>query len=251
MKKKVLFQEIGLVEDELIKEADQYYKRKTNKMSWLKVLSIAACLVLLLGITLSNQNPSGSIKLPLSTGNVSVKYVNNPPISKQSYDLRILKEDEIFSDSSLVIFKGTIDSIKNIELNFGGEVEYNSIATIKVDKVYRGTCQPGDLLKVLIDCPIGKKNMWVEDSDTVSAMREGMTGIFLPTVYKDDMYMEINSTKLFYKDLTDYGFGDGLQYAFLNTKNGLIFSKTTYPSLADSTSLADVEKFIKAGLSTK
>ena len=41
---------------------------------------------------------------------------------------------------------------------------------------------------------------------------------------------------------------DGLQYAFLETESGLVFSKETYESIADVTTLNEVEEYIQTML---
>ncbi len=44
------------------------------------------------------------------------------------------------------------------------------------------------------------------------------------------------------------GFLDGLQYAFLETESGLVFSQETYESIADVTTLNEVEEYIQTML---
>jgi len=77
-------------------------------------------------------------------------------------------------------------------------------------------------------------------------MREGMTGIFLPIQYAESYARKQNGTKLYYKDIADYGIMDGERYVFLETENGLVFSKGDYPSISNAKTLDEVETYIKS-----
>ena len=50
------------------------------------------------------------------------------------------------------------------------------------------------------------------------------------------------------RDLAGYGFADGERFAFLETENGLIFSKEAYSSIANATTLAEIEDYIETML---
>ncbi|HHX56287.1 MAG TPA: hypothetical protein GX705_08060 [Clostridiales bacterium] len=181
--------------------------------------------------------------LPNSTGNVSVSYVDKfPSVSKLS-DLVWLTEDEIINEEEADIFKGQIKNIKNIEMDFDGMTEYRSIAKIKVDKVYRGEVREGDTVSILLPCPINT-DVWVEDTGVVSAMREGLTGIFMPIKYNEDSYIEMNKAKIHLKDLTEYGFFDGERYAFIEASDELIFARWAFESIKDANSLEEIEQYI-------
>ena len=80
-------------------------------------------------------------------------------------------------------------------------------------------------------------------------MKSGMTGIFMPVLYNDENSIwKQNNACLVKKDIAEYGLLDGLQYAFLETESGLVFSKETYESIADVTTLNEVEEYIQTML---
>ena len=56
--------------------------------------------------------------------------------------------------------------------------------------------------------------------------------------------MEIGAS-LDKRDLADYDFVDGERYAFLETDSGLVFSRWAYASIADATTLDEVEEYIE------
>ena len=112
-----------------------------------------------------------------------------------------------------------------------------------MDAVYRGNCSPGTIASVVIPCPINSE-VWVEDTGVVSAMRPGMSGIFMPMVYDTSSIYSENGATLYWQDLAPYGFSDGERFAFLKTDQGLVFARDAYPSLANATTLDAVEQFI-------
>lgn len=77
-------------------------------------------------------------------------------------------------------------------------------------------------------------------------MKAGMTGIFMPMVYDDEtaMWLE-NGASLDQRDLAEYGFADGERYAFLEKGSGLVFNRGAYASIADATTLDEVEEYIE------
>jgi len=111
--------------------------------------------------------------------------------------------------------------------------------------VYRGNCNENDTISVLLPCPISS-HIWTEDSDTVSSMREGMTGIFMPIQYTESYTRIENGTTLYMKDIADYGLMDGQRFAFLETEKGLVFSKWAYESISNASTLDEVETYIQS-----
>ena len=71
-----------------------------------------------------------------------------------------------------------------------------------------------------------------------------MEGIFMPWIYDDESYMEINGAKLMFSDLASCGLADGMRWAFLSTDQGVIFERSAYPGAKDATCLDDIEAYI-------
>ena len=243
------------------------YKKKAKKPRWIKWGAMVACFAVIVVTAVSilpnylNQQgvappdnspimPSDNSTIALSDGstNVVVRYIDEAPMISTLSDLQLLTEEEVFSTSDMAIFKGIVLEIKSIEVDFNGEKEYRAIAQIEVEEVFQGSCGTGETVSVLLPCPISEE-IWVEDTDVVSAMRIGMTGIFMPVLYNDENSIwEQNNARLVKKDIAEYGFLDGLQYAFLETESGLVFSRGTYKSIADVTTLNEVEEYIQTML---
>ena len=249
MKSEKLLDKIGSIDNNLVYHAvnDARPKKKSNRFKW---GAIAACLaiVLIAGVVSVNQRVN---RIPLSNNvtNVTAYYTDSPFIFTNSSESLIpLTEEELFTTFDLAIFKGTVSEIRNIVVNFDGDKTYRAIAKIEVEKVYHGPCNEGDTISVMLPCPI-LKGFWVTDTNTVSAMKAGTTGIFMPMIYDDEnSFWEQNGAKIDKRELADYGFADGERYAFLQTENGLVFSREAYSSIANATTLDEIEEYIEAML---
>ena len=149
----------------------------------------------------------------------------------------------MFTYFDTAIFKGTVTEIENIELSFNGEKAYRAIARIRVEAVYRGSCQEGEEVSILLPCAIDTDTK-VTDTEVVSAMRVGMHGIFMPMIYEETSYWEQNGARLALKDLAPYGLPDGERYAFLEIGDGLVFARWAYESISDAATLEDIETYI-------
>lgn len=212
----------------------------TSKRSFLIVAGIMAFVVLTVLIPLFGNN---QIPLPHATGNISARIVREPLdfLSSQS-DLVWFTEEELFALPT-VIFKGTIERIDNIEIDFNGVKNYHAIAHIKIDKVYRGDLDIGQTITTLLPCPISE-GMWVSETEVISSIRVGSTGIFMPTLYDDSFYYQQNGATLILTDLAPYGFSDGQRFAFIDNSDEIIYDHFAYESLSSVKSLEDIEIYL-------
>ena len=235
---------ISHIDNKYIDEALNYKKNK--KITWIKFGAVAACFAVIIFVLSKPNLPDKQFVLSDNSYNVTVKYINRVPFdnTSTSYMLAYYTEEELFSDNT-DIFKGKILSVDNIVMDFNGEKLYRAIAQIKIEKVYRGSCDKGDTVSVMLPCPI-TEGVWVEDTDTVCAMKEGMTGIFMPIFYtEENSFLEYNNARLVQKDIADYGFPDGMRYAFLETEDGLIFDRGSYETISDAKTLDEVEEYVE------
>lgn len=243
MKKETLFEILGDIDETYVKGAKEPMK-KAKKWNWKVLAAIAACLILAAAIGIPMlHNQENALELSDASWGVTVKYIDNAPMTNTNGDLAWLTEEELFSSFDTDIFKGTITKIENIVMDFNGSKDYRAIAEIEIQEVYRGACQENDVVSVLLPCPIAD-GVWVEDTETISAMKAGMTGIFMLIAYDDTSVREENGAKLALKDIADYGFADGSRYAFLETEDGLVFAKWAYESIADATTLEQIENYV-------
>ncbi len=217
-----------------------------HRRKYKKKYAVPMAAVILFGIVIGTFliNISSTIELPNSTGNVKVQYVKNTPDVRIQNDLVQLTEDELFHKYNTSIFKGEVKDIQNIKIDFGsGNKHYQAIASIKVDEVYRGNEKTGDIVRVLLPCPVNS-DIWVEDTGVVSQVRVGTVGIFMPKKYDDNDYWEESGSRLILKDISGYGFMDGERFAFLQTKNGIIYADWAYPSVSEVSTLDELKGYV-------
>ena len=225
--------------------------RKEKKMSKVFAAFLAAA-ALLCGavITLTNvsmskgQKEGNMIALSDASYGVTAEVVENPeqpmmPMLK----LLELSEPELFSHWPTVIVRGRVTNIRNIRLTAADDISVTrAVVTVKPSKVLRGSAASD--VTILVSCPIDGRFL-MEDTETVSAIRVGMEGIFMVLPYGDDECWELENASLRWKDLADYSFPDGRRYAFLDTGSGLLYADWAYPGLAGAATLDDVEAYVE------
>lgn len=247
MKGKDLLNKIELADPAFVEEADRAPKIQNNR--WLKWVSMAACVcVLAIGIIILKNNFKITDEQDVrKIGDVTVSKIDDmqgiPYISKSL--LVSLTEDEIFSKTNLVIARGKVTKIENIEMNFGGYIKvYRAIATVKIDKVIKGKLKTGSSMDILLPTAIAP-GVYVEDTGIISQLRVGMEGIFMPCENEKDAYIEYYGVPLMARELARYGLPDGMRFAFLATEKGLVFEKgTTYQRISNARTLEDIEEYI-------
>ncbi|MCT4785910.1 hypothetical protein ACFQO8_02850 [Exiguobacterium aestuarii] len=236
-----LLQLLGEVDDHHIEESMVIERRPYQRLKWGAgvVLAVAA------GFMLFTSNIWNE-RIPLSTDSTanSVHIIDESEIRQgtSQENLMDMTEDELFSRWNPVVVKGTVENIRHIEIDFNGELEYQSLLTIQVSDVYHGDVQTGQELVVRADA-IGRAEQ-AEHIDVISHVRQGMEGIFMPIPYDDEFIWEQNGETLRLKDIADYGFPDGERYLFLDTPSGLLFEREAYPSLQDMNSLDEIERWM-------
>ena len=212
------------------------------------IAAAAVCLVLAFtaGIWAVKYRAS-QIKLSDNSVHVTARYTEYDPKSEACERLVQLTEEELFSEDNTAVFKGTVSEIRNVDLRFNRAKSYCAIAEIKVEKVYRGPCGVDSTVAVMV--PTGHIDVNAQPKKTllgtVSAMRVGMTGIFMPYMFDENSVWEENGAKLSKRDLAEYGFGDCTRFAFLETKKGLLFDRNTYESMADAEELGEIEEYVQ------
>ncbi|MCT4794901.1 hypothetical protein [Exiguobacterium alkaliphilum] len=233
---------MGDVDDRFVEESMEVGKKKQRNWRWIGGLIVAAA------VTLFAVNWDGFKELiPLSdsSSNMSVAYIDEADIDvgMSSANLVEMSEDELFSKWDPAVVRGVVKQIDHIELDFNGQTEYQSIVTIGVTDTYQGVVEQGSDINVLTVTGAGSEVLQSEAS-VVSELRLGMEGIFIAVPYDDTFVWKQNGATLQLSDISDYGFPDGERYMFLNTDEGLVFSRDAYPSLRGAETLDDIEVFM-------
>ncbi len=227
------------LDDKYLISAKSLRKRKKVGKN---LLAVAACAVVLIGAGIWYSRDNQMIELPRSSDDVSAMYVSFVPESDEIVSLVPLTENEIFNKNNTTIIRGTVNEVRNIEIDFAGEKEYRAIASIEVNKVLRGDCIVGETITMLLPGPVyGKFN--TQENEVISAIKKGVEGIFMPVKFDQNSVIKENGVELYERDLADYGLLDGSRYAFLDIGN-IIYSKDSFSGLADVDSLDAIEDYI-------
>lgn len=238
MKQEEFFEMLEHLDEKYVVEAEEPVKKSRRKVrKYAVVLGLAAaCLCLFV---------FGGRRIELSrySKGVRASYAFFVPSIGVEACLVQLTEEELFTEWSDIIVKGTVKKIDNIKLNFNGDTMYRALADIQVEKVYHGKCTEGKTIRVLLP---GAVTAGIHSSimDTLGRLEVGMTGIFMPRAYGIDSVYQSNGAILYLGDLAPYGFGDGIRFAFLETKDGLVFDESAYVGAQGAHNLEDIEAYI-------
>lgn len=242
MRGKELFEKITNIDNDIITRTSAVNKKR--KLTYIKWASIVACFAIII-IGVYSILPKGNIIFEDENVTVQAVDFSKTLITSSSADLVMLTEEEIFNGYNTDIFKGTVTDIQNIEIDFDGEVVYRSIVTISVQDVYRGGLQTDEEVTILLPIPIDVNGYWVSDTDVVSQINVGMTGIFMPLVLNDESAMwQENDVWFDKRGIVDYGLLDGERYVFLENEKGLVFAEWAFESISDAQTLDDIEEYI-------
>lgn len=204
----------------------------------------AAALVLTIGLSSLNQKGNGDVLY--AKDGVTITALDGVPEmpSNAGMSTMIFNEEEVFSMFDTVAFMGTVKDVKNISMDFDGIKHYRALATIKVEKVYDGNLTVGETISAMLPGPVDTGNVMGADFNITRAMKPGERGIFMPLVYSSDEVWEENGKVLYMKDFARYAIIDTVRFAFMETEEGLLFERGTFPSIKDAKTLEEVEAYI-------
>lgn len=226
-------------------------KKRAVRLIWGAVA--AACLCVIVGaaamIPRFGRGQTGPLPGPIVLSEKTTAKVSygreKGAVSSAKGDLVYLTEEEMFARENQYVFRGWVSSLTTITIDFNGYKEARCIATVAIEKVYRGDI-PADTQQItmLLPCAIDMAGMTREDTGIIIQLRSGMEGIFMPLVYGDDSRMEYNGAVLMMRDLASCGLGDGMRWAFLAADQGVVFARNAYPGASDAVDLDDIEAYV-------
>lgn len=244
-----LLDKMELIDPAYVEAAEVLPKKK--KKAWVKWGAMAACLCLVIGalgiihhVNDDNHDPQlGEIILSDKT-TAKVSYGYDESIAPIKWQLKYLTEDEMFAHENMYIFRGKVSGLSNVTIDFNGGKMAQCIATVLIEEVYQGDLAVGDSITMLIPCAITPAGSTAEDTGIIARLESGMEGIFMPLVYDENSYIEMNGAVLMERDIAACGLADGMRWAFLETEEGLLFLRSAYPGAKDADSLDEIEAYI-------
>ena len=164
----------------------------------LSLLLIAATLIF------TGCSSKGDFELERSKG-IKITYIDE--FEKTTILPAPLTSEEIFNSYSDTIVRGTIETVRNIQIDYGkGEIAQKALATIKITKVISGKADS----TVTVLLPKCVDNASANDSSVViSHLENGTEGIFLLKEVTEQSCAEINGKTFYYDDICEYSmFGE-------------------------------------------
>ena len=206
----------------------------------LSFLLIAATLIF------TGCSSKGDFELERSKG-IAITYIDE--FEKTTISPTPLTSDEIFNSYSNTIVRGTIETVRNIEIDYGkGEAAQKALAAIKITKVISGEAEPDSTVTVLL--PSCVDNASANDSSTViSHFKSGIEGIFLLNKVTEDSCSEMNGKTFYYDDICDYFMFGEDQFAIIVSDGTIRFNADMFDGETNAfATLDEAESKIQAAL---
>ncbi|MDR1265808.1 MAG: hypothetical protein LBK42_09685 [Propionibacteriaceae bacterium] len=187
---------------------------------------------------------------------VTVNRVDPPETLGVALALTEMTEDELLADND--IFAGEIVRVDGIRVEFSDWNDTMSVLTVRVDQAVRGALTPGDEVTVLVHPAIG---LDCSICQLTAGGGVGTTGLFVARPTDENAWAKsLDGSEVFhYSDVARYWLPDPVRYLFLDTPEGVAFSRFGWPSLAAQSapvdadislapSLGAVEAFLRAAI---
>lgn len=115
-----------------------------------------------------------------------------------------LTSEEIFHNYSNTIIRGTIRSVRNLEIDYGGgETAQKALAVIAVTKVLSGNAAAGSTVTVLLPKSVDSASANAA-SVVTDCFQSGVEGIFLLCGVTGESRAEGNGRIFYYDDICDF-----------------------------------------------
>lgn len=228
------------------KQEGNVIKMNKTKRNRFMLTGAVAAAALLIAIGLPNTGKKDGGDVLYTKGDVIVTEVTEVPEipSNSSAITAIFNEEEVFNKFDTVAFMGTVKEVKNLKMDFDGVVHYRAMAVITVDKVYSGDLSVGETVNAMLPGPVDRGSVMGADFNITRAMKPGERGIFMPIVYSSDEVWEENGKQLKMTEFAEYVIIDTVRFAFMDTEEGLLFERNTFPAIKDAKTLEEVEPYI-------
>ncbi len=228
------------------KEKGKVVKMKKSKRNSFILTGAVAAAALFITLGLPDLGKKDAGDVLYTKGDVVVTEVTEVPEipADPSAITAIFNEEEVFNMFDTVAFMGTVKDIVNLKMDFDGIVHYRAMAVITVDKVYDGELTVGETVNAMLPGPVDTGSVMGADFNITRAMKPGERGIFMPIVYSSDEVWEENGKELKMTEFAKYAIIDTVRFAFMETEEGLLFERNTFPAIKDARTLEEVETYI-------
>lgn len=184
-------------------------------------LSIVLLIISVMLVFTGCSSSKGDFELERSKG-VTITYSDE--FEQSLISPAPLTSEEIFDLHSNTIVRGTIESVRNIKIDYGkGEISFKALATLKIEKVISGNATVDSTITVLLPNYVDNASA-NESSVVISHLKNGTEGIFLLKEVTDTNRAEINKKTFYYDDVCDYFMFGEDHFAIIVSDSGILFN---------------------------
>ena len=126
------------------------------------------------------------------------------------------------------IFMGTVTDMKTYHVS-GGMGRYFTVATVEVEDSIRSELEMGDTCRIYL--PFAKVGGLTTTTSIIGDLEKleiGSRAIFMPRKATEEAGEGSGDVWLSYLDFSDYYFGEGMRFLFLETENGTSYATDVY-----------------------
>ena len=195
--------------------------------------------------------------------NDSVKQENVEQIENSVDNLNKVVEEESIQTSSCVqwmsaeeilaldveIFLGTVTDMETCHVT-GGMERYVTVATVEVEDSIRSALEKGDTCRIYLPfAKIGGLTTTTSNIGDLEKLGIGSRAIFMPHKTTEEKGAGNGDVWLSYLDFSDYYFGEGMRFLFLETESGTSYETSVYEVEGGNTaSLEEIAEYLRGVL---
>jgi len=202
------------------------------------VLSFTLLIISVMLVFTGCSSGKGDFELKRSKG-ITITYSDD---FEQSLTSPVpLTSKEIFDLHSNTIVRGTIESVRNIKIDYGkNNISFKALATLKIEKVISGNATVDSTITVLL--PSYVDNVSADDSSVlISRFKKGTEGIFLLKNVTETNCATLNNKTFYYNDVCNYFMFGEDHFAIIASDSNILFNAdmfdveiTTFASLDEA-----------------
>lgn len=144
------------------------------------------------------------------------------------------------------IFMGTVVNMQTYHVT-GGMTKYFTVATVEVEDSIRSELAVGDTCRIYL--PFANVNGLTSTTSIIGDLDKleiGSRAIFMPYQTTEEIGAGSGDVWLSYSDFSDYYFGEGMRFMFLETENGTSYETGVYEVPGGSeASLEDIAEYLR------
>lgn len=159
--------------------------------------------------------------------------------------VRWMSPEEILA-LDIDIFMGTVTDMETYHVS-GGMEKYFTIATVKVEDSIRSELETGDTCRIYLPfARIGGLATTTSIVGDLEKLEIGSKAIFMPYKATEETGEASGDAWLSYLDFSDYYFGEGMRFLFLETENGISYATDVYDvSVGEEVGLEEIAEYLR------